>query len=379
MVYRLKKGKTLLVDGPARVQILSGRVSVLGAQISQGVLVVRRGKRMPIEALCDAEVELTMSEHASSLEIAERSVPTLWKDAAGAILSRKERKTILVIGGVDSGKTSFCTYLANSALALGYSVALLDSDLGQSDVGPPGTLSLVTIKEPVYDLFKLRPEELFFVGVTSPSAKVSTILKAVAILKDRSLEKGANLIIVNTDGWVDGEEAINYKVELVKVVHPEYVIVIKTADELKQRVSNLENVKVLFVDPPENIKKRDRETRKILRESAYKKYLRDAKIRSFPLAWVKIHGGAEFDWLAEEKSGKIRNKEDRLSVSSTEAEGLLVALKDAGDTVLGIGIICQVDCEKSLVKIWTPVKGTVSTIELGQIRLDKEGNEVDII
>lgn len=49
MKHVVEKGKTLLVDGPASVSLLSGKISVLGAplQISEK-LVVREGKRLPL-------------------------------------------------------------------------------------------------------------------------------------------------------------------------------------------------------------------------------------------------------------------------------------------------------------------------------------------
>jgi len=48
MKHVVKKGTTLLVDGPASVSLLSGKIIVLGAPLHiSEKLIVREGKRLP--------------------------------------------------------------------------------------------------------------------------------------------------------------------------------------------------------------------------------------------------------------------------------------------------------------------------------------------
>jgi hypothetical protein len=49
MKHIVDEGKTLLVDGPASVTLISGKISILGAplRISEK-FVVREGKRLPL-------------------------------------------------------------------------------------------------------------------------------------------------------------------------------------------------------------------------------------------------------------------------------------------------------------------------------------------
>ena len=49
--------------------------------------------------------------------------------------------TAVALGGLDSGKTSFCKMCAAVAVRLGRTVAYVDSDVGQSAVGPPTTIT----------------------------------------------------------------------------------------------------------------------------------------------------------------------------------------------------------------------------------------------
>jgi polynucleotide 5'-hydroxyl-kinase GRC3/NOL9 len=79
----------------------------------------------------------------------------------------------MVVGKADSGKTSYCTYLINKLTNAKRKVAILDGDLGQSDIGPPCTVAYAFVAKPLTELYELKAENAFFVGVTSPSAAMA--------------------------------------------------------------------------------------------------------------------------------------------------------------------------------------------------------------
>ncbi len=215
MKHIVKKGKTLLVDGPASVSLLSGRISVLGAPFRIGdKIIVRDGKRVPFGVRKKATFDLMLGEGASFKEIDGGTVPPSWENTAKEVLSLKKPVTVMVMGGVDSGKTSFCTFLANEALRKKWKTGVIDADLGQSDVGPPSTIGFNFVSEPVKDLFEIKAENACFVGLTSPSGAVNKVIKGITELKNGIMEADADFLIVNTDGWVEGEDAAKYKIEL---------------------------------------------------------------------------------------------------------------------------------------------------------------------
>jgi polynucleotide 5'-hydroxyl-kinase GRC3/NOL9 len=259
---------------------------------------------------------------------------------------------------------------------------------------------------------------LVFIGITSPAKKVEAILDALGTLKEEALRKGTNFLIINTDGWVEGEEALSYKVRLARAAAPDAVVAIQNEDELVSILGELNGVKVFTIDSPKDVKKRDRETRKVLRESAYKKYLKGAKVRSLTSSWVEIDGELklnnenrpELKSRIEKIIGKevihceetsdciifLLRKETRLKEEDTEKlesefnkktiglhegeeEGVLVALEDAHDKVLGIGTILNIDFENKTIRIHTPIEEAVSKIRVGRIKLDMEGNEIGLI
>jgi len=415
----VEKGKTLLVDGPASVNIVSGEVEVLGALLRTSIkMVIREGKRIPFEVKEKAEFELTMGEKAAVNEVEGSTIPVSWERAANEVLSREKPVTLMVMGGVDSGKTSFCAYLANKALKDKQSVTIIDADLGQSDVGPPSTIGSCRLPKPVIDPFEIGAESICFIGVTSPSAAVSKVIEGITSMKEKALKRAVNVLIINTDGWIEGEDAVRYKVALAKQIKPNLVIGIQEQSELTFLLGALVETQKLVVESSPAVRKRDREERKLLRELGYKKYLKGARAESFPLRWTRVGDFAfgtgvppsmtrikrieellgatplyceetpnfvfivldKKQWVDEELAKDLEQKLNRKVrvVREGDEEGLLVALHDSNENFLGIGILEGIDYERRVVRVYTPVREGVSSLHLGRVKLDRKGREIGL-
>ncbi|MGQ9459991.1 MAG: Clp1/GlmU family protein [Candidatus Bathyarchaeaceae archaeon] len=411
--------KTLLVDGPASVALLSGKVSILDAVLKAGEkIVIREGKRVPFGVSKKATFDLMLGEGAYLEEIDGDAVPPSWEKASKETLCLKKPVTVMVLGEVDSGKTSFCTYLANEALRKNWKVGVIDADLGQSDIGPPSTIGFNRVTAPVRDLFEIKAENAYFVGLTSPSGAVDRVIEGLAELKSRALKTDVDFLIINTDGWVEGEDAAKYKIRLTERVSPSVVVGIRQGDELTPILTALKETKIIAIDSPQVVHRRNREKRKILRELSYKKYLKQAKVQSFALNWIKVEGApiGTGKPLAMEQMKEIRSllgaapvyseetpttvfivlrknqsvNEDQIErikksfgkkvkvIKEGEEEGLLVGLHDGQGKFLGIGILCGVDYKRRVMKIYTPISENVSTIRFGQIKLDENGREIGL-
>jgi len=420
MNLTVDKGKTLLVDGPASVKVTSGIVEVFGFTVGNtSKVVIREGKRLPFAVEETATFEFSLGENANVEDVDGNTIPTSWIKSYEELLTfRTKPVTAMVLGIVDSGKTSFCTYLINKLLREKKKVAILDGDLGQSDIGPPCTVAYTFLTKPTTDLFNLETENAFFVGVTSPSGAINKVIEGLTVLKKEILGNNPDFIVINTDGWVEGEDAVNYKFQLVSELNPDIIFCIQQEDEMAPVINALEKFRKVVVDSPSAIRQRSREKRRSLRELGYMKYLKNAKVQSLPLSWLKVEENellglsrtrentrhaekiygllgmkplhlAELRdricivigrrrWINEDNIKKAEEftKKKIVVVRKGEEEDLLVALYNAERKFLGIGVLQEVDYVRNALKILTPVSEEISIVSLGKVKLGKNMKEI---
>ncbi len=422
MKRTVESGKTLLVDGPASVSVVSGIVEVFGSVLrSVKQVVVRDGKRVPFFVKETAIFGISLGENANVEEIDGDTIPSSWVKAFEELLNPHIRPfTVMVLGTVDSGKTSFCTFLINKLLNERKKVAILDGDVGQSEVGPPCTISYALVTKPVMNLYDLQARNAFFVGSTSPSESVDKMIEGSALLKQKVLADDPDSIIVNTDGWVEGDDAVTYKIQLVERLSPDIVFCMQQKDELASLLDALKKFRKVVVESPVAAKQRSGEKRRSSRELGYMKYLNGAKIRSIPLSWLKIEEDkliglcgnrrnikqtteiyrligmkplnlAEFRdriymvigkrrWINLDNVKKIEEatKKKVVVIHKGEEEGLLLALYDAEKSFLGIGSLREIDYKRRIMKIYTPVSENISIVAVGRVKLDENLKETTV-
>ena len=266
-----------------------GEVEVFCCPIKQTQnVLVREGKRLPFYVSEKAVFEISLGPNATVEELAGKTIPDSWSNPLEAVLKLPNKPAVvLVLGKIDSGKSSYCTYLVNNLLRSKFRVAVLDGDLGQSDIGASGTVSYAFLSKPVPELYELKPENSFFVGVTSPVMAVAKTIEGLAALKAEILLKPVDFVVVNTDGWVEGDLAVRYKTALVKELKPDVIVGVEAADELEELSTQLEQP-MLRVEASAALNPRTVEKRKALREMTYARYLKDAKLQNYPLSQVVI-------------------------------------------------------------------------------------------
>ena len=359
----VERDKTLLVDGPAAVFVVSGKVEVFGFSMKNASrIVIREGKRLPFNVKETAGFDISLGENASAEEVDGNTIPQSWNEALEALKGVNKKPVIaMILGKVDSGKTSFCTYLINRLISEKQKVAILDGDLGQSDIGPPCTVAYAFVAKPVTDLYGLKAENAFFVGVTSPSEAVNKTIKGMALMKAEILDKTPDFIIINTDGWVEGEEAAEYKSRLATELNPDVIFCFQQKDELAPLLVALEKFRKIMIDSPLAVRQRSREKRKSLRELSYIKYLKGAKVKSLPSNLLAI----------EEESAAV--------IGQGKEEGLLLGFYDNHRKFLGIGILREFDCRRKTLKVFTSVTAKPAGIVLRKVRLDENLKEAPIL
>jgi len=141
--FELPGGFTLLVRGPGSVEVLDGDVEVFGAPLDRGSgLRIPEGRVIPLEARKDSFVR-SSAEGMETLE--GTAVPRIWEEMAEEAL---DRKVVMAMGTSDVGKSSMILYMVNRALRAGRRPAVVDADIGQTDIGPPGTIGLAFPQTP---------------------------------------------------------------------------------------------------------------------------------------------------------------------------------------------------------------------------------------
>ncbi|KAJ1619582.1 hypothetical protein T492DRAFT_572079, partial [Pavlovales sp. CCMP2436] len=118
----------------------------------------------------------------------------------------------LLCGPRNSGKSTFLRYLCNRALEDWDSVCLLECDVGQPELNPPGLVALHTLHEPLlgpphaHGLRGRATLGAVFLGDVTPSSDPKLYVAAVRKLADahRAGAHAGAPLFVNTCGWVRG-------------------------------------------------------------------------------------------------------------------------------------------------------------------------------
>ena len=158
-------------------------------------------------------------------------------DAHEELIARavSRRGVHVLLGGMDSGKSTLARRIAAAGIAEGLTVGVLDADVGQSSVGPPTTLGLRLCRSEA----DLAPEalrqadHLAFVGAISPQGHLLPLVTGTRLLLDRARAEGADMVVVDTTGLVSGVYAQLLKFHKIGVLQPDLVVGIARGEELQ--------------------------------------------------------------------------------------------------------------------------------------------------
>ena len=156
-----------------------------------------------------------------------------WEKLASRIV--KPQQVVLVIGATDVGKSTFCRFLAEAAMEQGLKTAFVDTDVGQSQIGPPTTIGMKSLDpESTAIQFNGIADRLYFVGDLSPRGCYLEVLTGTRLMIDSAREADADFIIVDTTGYIHDAPAIILKQHKIELIRPNHVVCIGRSSELKQ-------------------------------------------------------------------------------------------------------------------------------------------------
>lgn len=287
---KLANGEAIKLYGPMSVVVKSGCIDVHGKLTCAGdKFVVHRARNYVAIASSDCELDVNMVND-SQIQALDPSDPYLRKREIALELAKRGCKRIVVLGCVDCGKTSFTTLMFNTLLASGLKPAVVDGDVGQADIGPPGFISMGYSENPVYWINELKPLLMKFIGDIKPQGYVHTVVNVIAKIVELVERAGFNSVVVDTDGWVRDEYGILHKYALIEAIKPDAIVVF--GSELKGYFSRFRKLgaSIYEIEAPIYRKVRSREERRMLRSLRYREFLENAQVLRISLEDVVVDG-----------------------------------------------------------------------------------------
>lgn len=135
----------------------------------------------------------------------------------------------IVIGTSDTGKTMLVTRLAGQLASRGLRVAVVDADLGQSEIGPPTTIGLGRVDGPLPRLAAAHVEALYFVGATSAAHALRATALGTGAMVARARAAGFDRVLVDTSGLIAPGLGGALKEAKIRAVDPDLLVCLQRA------------------------------------------------------------------------------------------------------------------------------------------------------
>ncbi len=413
----LSKG-TYRIYGPCKIKNISAKIFFLGRLIREGdYLFVPAYSTSSVNIMKEGEVELIRGPEGRIEKVRDEDEPLEhWIRICDDII-KKRFKTVVVVGETDSGKSSFSAFLLNYALEHGLKTAFIDADLGQNDIGVPGTIASKYLEKTICSLRELEADELFFVGSITPYGNEELILVGSYMLS-RKASKKSDLVVVNTDGWVTGYRARRYKIRLIEILKPDALVILEGEGKAIYIKKIFEKILQTYLAPTPKIRVvKEREIRRFRRASAYVNLLLQSSVKVVDLQNISVLSPCIFTSNKLEKNinllydilnssflridicddtaviivsrslPSLRKISDELKrilkikkvlfIHINDLRGLLVGLLDKHLSTIGIGIISKIDFKNGKIWIKTPLEriDLVYAVRLGSVKLTDSGEE----
>jgi polynucleotide 5'-hydroxyl-kinase GRC3/NOL9 len=168
---------------------------------------------------------------------------------------------IMIIGDTDTGKSTLIRYFIRNFLDRDTPVSLVDSDVGQSSLGLPGTVcSKVFRTNNDYNDFMFK--KMCYVGTVNPSENINSSIHSTTLLANFCREK-THFVLIDTTGLIAGTCGIALKLGKIKSIHPTQIVALQHNDELEHILAHIEKITVhrLTVSPFVKIRTRDNRVR----------------------------------------------------------------------------------------------------------------------
>lgn len=317
---------------------------------------------------------------------------------------------VVLLGATDTGKSTLAAVIAEHLRSGGAAVQVVDTDIGQSDLGAPGTIGWTRVDRPVERLTDLEPAGGFFVGATSPPGVEAYFLAGCCRVVGRARASGG-WVVVDTTGLVHGSYGRQLKGAKLEALCPQHIVAVQRSREVEHLLVGWERrAKVWRLEVGAAVQVRNREARVAARRRAYLRAWEGGDVRRFNLEAIsclrtRYRSGSRVDpveraRLSEAVGADVVHAETgpdgpfivtrgdapyraeqvyrRTAVVATTSDysDLLVGLVDARGELLGSGVLEELDFEQATARVYCRVREAVAALAFGLVRVNRAGEEL---
>lgn len=188
-------------------------------------------------------------------------------------LSSGTYRKIMVMGGVDTGKSWMALRMGEVLSQRGMRVALLSLDPGQASVGPPAVLGLELPLRP--DSRLLFPTAMVFLGYLSPPWDAGGFIEASEKIVRRAAELAYDVMLADTCGMIAGGFARAIKQQEIKILGPDLIVSLDREGETRHIFDDFQKTgkgELVYLTPSQDVVAKSREQRARYRADLFARY-----------------------------------------------------------------------------------------------------------
>ncbi len=232
-----------------------------------------------------------------------------WNESFAAV--KPTHQTVVVIGAIDTGKTSWLLHFAR--ILNDTHICFVNGDLGQGIIGAPGLLASAHLNQlPPHETVSVQ--RCVFIGHNQPVGHFMSVLTGLHHLVEDARTK-AQWVLVDTDGLVSGTPGFEYKRNLIHLLQPATVVIFVTpeTEALVEYCAYLDKVQLYRVTPPAEIQPKSPANRWETRHRRYESWFTNARLYEFSLDTIRLIGDG-FGWGQPLSPDETRAMGDALEV-----------------------------------------------------------------
>lgn len=259
---------------------------------------------------------------------------------------------VMLLGGIDTGKTTLARRIIHAALEAGRRVAYVDADIGNTTVGPPACVGLKLLRSRA-DLDDLETaDRLHFVGAIVPDRHVLQEVVATAVLTQEA-RQWAEVVVVDTTGTVSGVTGETLKYHKMELCRPDRVVALQRGGEMEPIVGMLRrffSAEVLTLATEPDVHPTSPDERAARRTARFKLAF------GSPLERWRVRPTVFAPTLPA-------------GLDLTRLHGMLVGVQDGEGRCLGLG---RLEHEEGVLRVLTSAGEGMQGLRLGSLRIDMD-------